>query len=216
MLEAAENPWTDERVALLKSLWTAGLTASQIAEQIGDCTRNAVIGKASRLGLQGRTPLTQERRYRSGPISGAERVRRAAERAEIYAAIKTQRLIDKAIKAQQRNRERRLARAEGREFEPRLKPTKMIETVRPPDFLALTFDELQRDHCRYPRGEGVSLRFCGQPRLAGHSYCKHCYQICYQGPRQPVPLLTREAHQLVSLTAGKPSLQGLTGGESAA
>ncbi len=52
--------WTDERIALLKKHWDKGLTASQIAEKLGEVTRNAVIGKAHRLGLSGRpSPLKQ-------------------------------------------------------------------------------------------------------------------------------------------------------------
>ncbi|MFL6844321.1 MAG: GcrA family cell cycle regulator [Allosphingosinicella sp.] len=46
--------WTDERIDRLKSLWTQGMTASQIADELGGVSRNAVIGKAHRLGLQSR------------------------------------------------------------------------------------------------------------------------------------------------------------------
>src|SRR5712672_1196005 len=46
--------WTDERVELLKKLWADGLSASQIAAELGGITRNAVIGKVHRLGLSGR------------------------------------------------------------------------------------------------------------------------------------------------------------------
>lgn len=46
--------WTDERIDKLKALWQNGLTASQIAEDLGGVSRNAVIGKAHRLGLQSR------------------------------------------------------------------------------------------------------------------------------------------------------------------
>ena len=46
--------WTTERERKLKELWKKGHTASQIAEMIGDTTRNAVIGKAHRLNLQAR------------------------------------------------------------------------------------------------------------------------------------------------------------------
>ena len=47
--------WTDERVEVLKKLWLDGLSASQIAKQLGGgVTRNAVIGKVHRLGLSGR------------------------------------------------------------------------------------------------------------------------------------------------------------------
>jgi len=50
----AGGTWTDERVELLKKLWTDGLSASQIAAELGNVTRNAVIGKVHRLGLSGR------------------------------------------------------------------------------------------------------------------------------------------------------------------
>ena len=46
--------WTDERVEVLKKLWSEGLSASQIAKELGGVTRNAVIGKVHRLGLSGR------------------------------------------------------------------------------------------------------------------------------------------------------------------
>src|SRR6478736_138605 len=46
--------WTDERVELLKKLWSDGLSACQIAAELGGITRNAVIGKVHRLGLSGR------------------------------------------------------------------------------------------------------------------------------------------------------------------
>ena len=46
--------WTDERIAQLKAMWEKGLTASQIADELGGVSRNAVIGKAHRLGLQSR------------------------------------------------------------------------------------------------------------------------------------------------------------------
>jgi len=46
--------WTDERIDRLRAMWTKGITASQIAEDLGGVSRNAVIGKAHRLGLQAR------------------------------------------------------------------------------------------------------------------------------------------------------------------
>src|SRR6266513_1609003 len=58
--------WTDERVELLKKLWADGLSASQIAAELGGITRNAVIGKVHRLGLSGRakSPATATPRPR--------------------------------------------------------------------------------------------------------------------------------------------------------
>ena len=46
--------WTDERIAKLKDMWEGGATASQIADELGGVSRNAVIGKAHRLGLKAR------------------------------------------------------------------------------------------------------------------------------------------------------------------
>ena len=46
--------WTEERIATLKKMWESGMTASQIAEELGGISRNAVLGKAHRLGLQSR------------------------------------------------------------------------------------------------------------------------------------------------------------------
>lgn len=53
--------WTDERVDLLKTLWQDGLSASQVARQLGGVTRNAVIGKVHRLGLSGRAEPSRPR-----------------------------------------------------------------------------------------------------------------------------------------------------------
>jgi len=46
--------WTDERIERLKEMWSQGKTASHIADELGGVSRNAVIGKAHRLGLQSR------------------------------------------------------------------------------------------------------------------------------------------------------------------
>src|SRR5215218_9892601 len=46
--------WTDERIDRLKAMWSEGATASQIADELGGVSRNAVIGKAHRLGLDSR------------------------------------------------------------------------------------------------------------------------------------------------------------------
>jgi GcrA cell cycle regulator len=46
--------WTEERIERLKKMWHDGSTASQIADELGGVSRNAVIGKAHRLGLEQR------------------------------------------------------------------------------------------------------------------------------------------------------------------
>jgi len=53
--------WTEQRIETLRKLWGQGQTASQIAAILGGITRNAVIGKAHRLGLTGRpSPIKRE------------------------------------------------------------------------------------------------------------------------------------------------------------
>ena len=90
--------WTDERVAILKKLWLEGLSASQIAKQLGGVTRNAVIGKVHRLGLSGRATPSQPRpaAYKAPraprPVSaspaprrvGAEPSHQPAPRVQVY------------------------------------------------------------------------------------------------------------------------------------
>jgi GcrA cell cycle regulator len=77
--------WTDERVELLKKLWQDGLSASQIAKQLGGVTRNAVIGKVHRLGLSGRATPSKPARtvFKASrparPVSTPSPPRRIAE-----------------------------------------------------------------------------------------------------------------------------------------
>jgi GcrA cell cycle regulator len=71
--------WTEERVELLKKLWADGLSASQIAAELGGITRNAVIGKVHRLGLSGRakSPSSSAPRPRKPRSSSMIRVQRS-------------------------------------------------------------------------------------------------------------------------------------------
>lgn len=76
--------WTDERIATLTKMWEGGATASQIADELGGVSRNAVIGKAHRLGLKARpspvkanepkaAPRTKEPEAKSPPAATASR-----------------------------------------------------------------------------------------------------------------------------------------------
>lgn len=172
---AKPNPWTDERVNRLRKLWAEGHSCSQIASRL-DCglSRNAVIGKASRLKLP--TRMTPERKalcYRSGPVSYEEKQRREAER-----------MVRRMIA----QRDRRQRKQDGS-----LPPLFIPEPIKPPDFLALTFGELKPESCRYPRSKGADMRFCGQPKMAGRSYCRYCYQITHQKPNNTTPRGTNYA-----------------------
>lgn len=63
--------WTDDKIDTLQKLWGKGLTASQIAEKLGDgITRNAVIGKAHRLKLPSRpSPVKTEPEKKPEPVA---------------------------------------------------------------------------------------------------------------------------------------------------
>ncbi len=61
--------WTDERIESLRTMWEKGLTASQIADELGGVSRNAVIGKAHRLGLKSRP----------SPVKATEKVAKPAK-----------------------------------------------------------------------------------------------------------------------------------------
>lgn len=74
--------WTDERIERLKDLWTKGMTASQIADELGGVSRNAVIGKAHRLGLQSRPSPVK-------PNEPAPKAKAKAEAAPVAAEIET-------------------------------------------------------------------------------------------------------------------------------
>lgn len=64
--------WTDERVALLKRLWCEGKTAAEIAKELGNVSRNAVIGKAHRLKLSNRVSPIQQNKKPAAPAGKAQ------------------------------------------------------------------------------------------------------------------------------------------------
>ena len=79
--------WTDERIDQLKQMWQQGMTASQIAEQLGGVSRNAVIGKAHRLGLQARpSPVSQREAPAPAPVAAAPVIEAPEPEAPVAAA----------------------------------------------------------------------------------------------------------------------------------
>ena len=66
--------WSDERVAILKKMWLEGSSASEIAKELGNITRNAVIGKVHRLGMSNRD--TNNLKSSSGTSNAKKSVRR--------------------------------------------------------------------------------------------------------------------------------------------
>jgi len=74
--------WTDDRVATLTKLWADGLSASQIAKQLGGVTRNAVIGKVHRLGLSGRAKPSSPARKAAARKTAASKSARSSTAAK--------------------------------------------------------------------------------------------------------------------------------------
>lgn len=146
--------WTDERVELLRKLWTEGLSASQIAKQLGGVTRNAVIGKVHRLGLQGRaTPSRPARR----PVRIA-RPRQAASGATPVAAG--------SMALRQRPA-------------PRIVD---VEPLRLEDGLTANVLTIRDRMCKWPVGDpgDAAFGFCGHPVQDGCPYCAEHAAAAYQ------------------------------------
>jgi len=79
--------WTDERIATLKKMWEGGSTASQIADELGGVSRNAVIGKAHRLGLKSRpSPVKANDKKKAAAAPKAPAPKKAAKPAAKPAA----------------------------------------------------------------------------------------------------------------------------------
>jgi len=86
--------WTEERIERLKKMWHDGATASQIADELGGVSRNAVIGKAHRLGLEQRpSPVKageeKERKATAAPAAPAPNAPKVAAKPEAPAVRQT-------------------------------------------------------------------------------------------------------------------------------
>jgi GcrA cell cycle regulator len=150
--------WTDERVEMLKKLWTDGLSASQIAGELGGITRNAVIGKVHRLGLSGRA---------KSPSSGAPRPRKPRPHSHM---LRTSRPAFRG----------NTALAHAFEVEAEAEP-QLIDNVIPMG-QRRSLLELTEETCRWPIGDPGSpdFFFCGGQSLAGLPYCTHHSRVAYQ------------------------------------
>lgn len=74
--------WTDERIERLTKMWEGGATASQIADELGGVSRNAVIGKAHRLGLKARPSPVKPNEADEAPKPAAPKAAKPAKPAE--------------------------------------------------------------------------------------------------------------------------------------
>ncbi len=163
--------WTDERVELLKKLWAEGLSASRIATEIGDVSRNAVIGKVHRLGLAGRAKEKG---------SSAPRPRKRQNTAAPTAPRKS---------SAPRPAFPKPAPVRNVSLNPD-DPTEAVEIVDHRHFDAaampqcerVTIMELRDSMCRWPLGDPLTpeFRFCGGDAVIGLPYCPHHCSIAYQ------------------------------------
>jgi GcrA cell cycle regulator len=157
--------WNDERVELLKKLWNDGLSASQIAGELGGVTRNAVIGKVHRLGLSGRAK-TQ--------AAAAPRVRKPVAAQTVRAAVRT-------ISAPQVRGNVALASQPVMEayVETALQPR---EDVIVPMSRRVQIMELREGMCKWPIGDPMNADFvyCGGDCTFGTPYCSFHSAVAYQ------------------------------------
>jgi GcrA cell cycle regulator len=148
--------WTDERVEQLKKLWSDGLSASQIAAELGGITRNAVIGKVHRLGLSGRAKSASSSSPRPRkPRSPMMRIGRTSIRGNT-------------------------ALAHAYEIEAEATP-ELIENIIPIG-QRRTILELTELTCRWPIGDPGSTEFffCGGNTITGLPYCGYHSRVAYQ------------------------------------
>ena len=80
--------WTEDRVETLKTMWTDGNSASQIAKALGGVTRNAVIGKVHRLGLSNRAGSIKSNREKS-PLRASSKARSKPSSPKVKTIIDT-------------------------------------------------------------------------------------------------------------------------------
>ncbi len=158
--------WTDERIELLKKLWADGLSASQIAAELGGVTRNAVIGKVHRLGLSGRakstgsgTPRPRKPVTRQSTVSRSQSTSSFSVRGNV--ALKPVIMLDAAV----------MAVAEIQQEEVVVAMSRRVSIM-----------ELKEGVCRWPLGDPMSADFvyCGADSTGGAVYCSCHSRMAYQ------------------------------------
>lgn len=168
--------WTDERVERLKTLWSEGLSASQIATELGSVTRNAVIGKVHRLGLSGRAkPQVQPTRT---PATGSVRPAKAApaRQAAQVETVRSQPARPVSIGATALKSEAAI------DAEADLAPAPVVDASTPPVFERVTILNLTESTCKWPVGDPgkPGFFFCGRKTEVGIPYCAYHARLAYQ------------------------------------
>ena len=159
--------WTDERVELLRKLWAEGLSASQIANQLGGVSRNAVIGKVHRLKLsaRGRASSAQPRAKKAPAAGSAKTTVRPAAR-----TVATVSVGATALAAQFD------AEPVARQV---LRPAQDVVI---PISRNLTLIQLTERTCKWPNGDPLSesFSFCGNEAGESGPYCSYHSRVAYQ------------------------------------
>lgn len=147
--------WTDERVEMLKKLWSEGLSASQIAGKMGGVTRNAVIGKVHRLGLSGRATPAKPLRGRANDKTSIKAAPEAPSPAPFSAPSAEKEIVPTA---------------------PVIRPAILDSGD------LTTVATLNRNMCKWPIGDPAKddFHFCGQPASQGKPYCNHHAEVAFQ------------------------------------
>jgi len=157
--------WTDERVELLRKLWSEGLSASQIAAQLGGVSRNAVIGKVHRLKLSARGRATAAPARQKKTHSGATKT----------AVTRTVRTVTTSIGA--------TALQAQFDVEPIARHVlRPIENVVVPISRRLALTELTERTCKWPNGDPLmeDFSFCGNDAGESGPYCTYHSRLAYQ------------------------------------
>jgi GcrA cell cycle regulator len=183
----SETPasWTDERVELLKKYLHDGLSSSVIAMRLGGITRNAVIGKISRLGLRtnnrpGHQPKFTIRQTRTTERGNHVKGTRSFNKPGI------QQMAEIAEKTRDCNLLLVASPLPAPSCQPGLAP------------LNLHLLDLLPHHCRYAvnnADRGEPHLFCGHERIEGSPYCSFHHSRCYAGvsTRRPALPMRRAA-----------------------
>lgn len=180
--------WTDERVELLKRLWSEGQSASQIAKELGGVTRNAVIGKVHRLGLSNRAAAGAAAKAAepapaaaAAPAEPAEPAPEAAEKAE-----KTEKPEAAPAPPPMPPRAQIIPAGRPRPPQPSLNEIspEALARVNEVEKVArrLTLMELTERTCKWPVGDPATpdLWFCGLPVQPGKPYCEAHVGVAFQ------------------------------------
>lgn len=162
--------WTDERVEKLKKLWSEGLSASQIAAQLGGVSRNAVIGKVHRLSLPGRA--------KAGGTATAARAQKrntSAPRAPNYASRVATRTVTRQQGATMLKEEVEIDTVNEIEYRP-------ASNVVVPISRRLGLTELTERTCKWPVGDPLKddFHFCGNDSPDASPYCGYHQRMAYQ------------------------------------